>query len=140
MNGGKEMQARRKYTHNICECGRISLGTLIVLAVLSTASYATFQLFTAYDAYWTFEKNVGTLVRFAFVNMQNDRQQQIVHRIDEMLDGMDVQYKQKDVNVTIDEGDKQISVDVWYSQLISLPFYPNPKHFHLHMQGPATVG
>ena len=114
---------------------------LFILFVISAAMYAAFQMFAAYDTYWTFEKDVETLVRFASANMSSGRQQKLVHKIDGMLDDMGVQYnKKKDVNVTVNEGTEHIAVDVRYSQHINLPYYPNPKQFHLHVEGNHTVG
>ncbi len=125
---------------SVYERGSSGIRTILALAVMGVAMYAAFQVFTAYDAYWTFEKDVETLARFAFVNIQGDRQPQIVRQITEMLDNMSAQYDKGNVKVTVDEGNKQITVDVWYAQTINVPFYPNPKQFHAHIQSTDTVG
>jgi hypothetical protein len=126
--------------HTLHERGSSGLKTLLVLALLGITIYAGLRIFTAYDAYWTFEKDVETLIRLAFVNLQGDRQQQIVDQITEMLDSLNVQYTKNDIRVTVDEEHKQITVDVSYAQFINVPLYPNPKIFHLHVQHIDTVG
>ena len=120
--------------------GGTGIKTLIVLGVLGVAIYTGLQIFKVYDAYWTFEKDVETLVRFAFVNIPNDRQQQIVHQITEMLDSIHAQYDMKNVKVTVDEEAQKITVDVWYAQIINVPLFPNLKFFHVHIQSTNTVG
>jgi hypothetical protein len=136
--GNSIMQPLRIHTRH--ERGSSGLKTLVALALLGIAVYAGLQILTVYDAYWTFEKDVETLVRFAFVNLQGNRQQQIVDHIAEMLDSLNVQYTKHDIRVTVDDVRKQITVDVSYAQTINVPFYPNPKVFHTHVQHTDTIG
>ena len=114
--------------------------SIITLAILAVAIYAVFQIFTVYDKHWTFEKHVKTLVQFAFINLHGDRKQQIFDQIIDMLDDMDAQYEKKNIRVNVDEKEKTITVEVWYAQTINLPFFPNPKHFHVKIQRTDTVG
>jgi len=121
------------------EHGTGGLQTIIALAVLAAAVYAALQIFTVYDKHWTFEEHVKTLVRLAFVNLHGDRKQQIFDQIIDMLDDMGAQYDKKDIRVNVDKKEKKITVEVWYSQTVKLPFFPNPKQFHMKIQSTDTL-
>lgn len=122
------------------ERGRSGFKTMIALAILVAAIYSGFQLFMVYDENWTLEEHISSLVRFAFVNMSGDREQQITNQITDMLDEMHAQYEKKNINVLVDGVKKEITVDVQYAQTVPLPFFPNPKQFHLHLQSSEQVG
>jgi hypothetical protein len=113
--------------------------SIIVLAILAVTIYAALQIFTVYDKHWTFEKHVKTLVQFAFVNLHGDRKQQIFDQIIDMLDDMGAQYEKKNIRVNVDEKEKTITVEVWYAQTVNVPFFPNPKQFHVKIQRTDTM-
>jgi hypothetical protein len=127
LNGGNDMQSKYFWA-------------VIAITVLCGGIYAGFPVFRAYNAYWIFKEDVEELVSFAVENVQSDQKQQIVRQIGEMLDSMNVRYDQEDVDVTVDKGIEKVTVDVWYTQTINVPLFPNPKHFHVHAQSLGTVG
>jgi len=121
------------------EQGITGFQTLLVLIVIAVSIYSTRQIFMVYSAHWTLEKNVKTVVRFAFVNLSGERQPQIRTQVLAMLDGMGAQYDKKKITVTVDDMEKKILIDAWYAQTVTLPFFPNPKQFHLYVQNTGTL-
>ena len=116
------------------EQGNIGFGTIILLLILVTSIYDAIQIIRIYNKHWTFEEEVNEFVRFAFTDLNGESHQQITERIIEMLDEMGAQYNKKHVKVNVDENEGKITVEVWYSQSVNVPFPPNPKQFYIYIQ------
>ena len=126
------MQYRRARTQH--ERGRAGFGTLIVLIMLVVSIYTAIQIIRVYNKHWTFEEDVNELVRFAVTNFHGEIQQHITDQIIDMLDCMGAQYDRDQIRVNVDEHEATITVDVWYSQSLKLPFFPQPKQFYISVR------
>ena len=51
-----------------------------------------------------------------------------------MLDYMGAQYDREHIKVNVDENEEKITVEIWYSQSLNLPFFPNPKQFYISVR------
>jgi hypothetical protein len=136
--GGTVMKQNISYVTN--KRGAGGPKAIIALLILAAVIYAGIQLVPIYWDHWSFEDDVKTLVQFAFVNYRDKREKRLTDDIINMLDEMGADYEKKNVDVKVDEGAKKIKVKVWYTRSHKLPFYPNPKQFHIDVENTQLKG
>jgi hypothetical protein len=118
------------------ECGRVSLKAIITLAILGALVYAAFQLVPIYWDHYNLRESVKEKVTFAFIHHPIYTQETVENQVYDLLDSIGAQYEEEDVRVEVDKLNKEIYVEIWYSRPHDLPFYQNPKEFHIELEGP----
>ena len=118
------------------ECGRIGLKAVVSLAILGALAYAAIQLAPMYWDNYNLRESVKEKMKFTFVRHPIYPQETLENEIFDLLNAIDAQYEEGDVRVEVDKSNKEIYVDIWYGRSHKLPFYENPKEFHIELEYP----
>ena len=116
------------------ERGAGRLKTVVWLAILGAGIYAGIQLLPIYWDHYNFVDTVRTEMKFAFVNYPRETQESLENVILSMLNSMDAEFEVENLTVRVDTVDKESYVDIVYWRSHHLPYYENPKKFHISLE------
>jgi hypothetical protein len=105
------------------------VATLVLIALV----YVGLQIIPMYYDHWTLQDKIKEDVDFAYVNLTGGEgtiQSKLNKLITSRLTAINAEFKKEQVKVTIPDGTKKITVEIWYTRTHKLPFYQNPKQFY----------
>ncbi len=116
------------------ERGDSTVIIIIIVLILLIIGFAASQLAPLHWDHANFKQAVQTTMISEMVPPYKGVKETVTQKITAELDGMGALYKKEYIQVDINDTDRTIQVEVWYSRPHHLPFYQNPKQFYLKLR------
>jgi hypothetical protein len=121
------------------ERGNTTVIIILVVLAIVIIGFAATQLAPLHWDHATFEQAVQTTMISEMVPPYQGVETTVAQKIMRELDAIEAFYEKDHIRVNVNDADKTIQVEIWYSRSHHLPFYQNPKQFYLKLRHKPMV-